>query len=785
MPEPSAALALTREDFDVHGMSCASCATRVERALSEHDGVAAATVNFATRRAAVTFDARDVGSPELMATVERLGYGLAPVQHESTGDHSHHAEADWGRRVLVAWPLTAAVIVLTYAWPHDAWARWMSAALAAPVQFWAGAPFLRAAWMRAKARTANMDTLVALGSLTAFAYSTVELLGRGDGHLHYDMASLIVAFLLVGRWLEARASAQARRAVERLVELGAKQARLVEGDSERLVDVGTVRVGDLLRVRPGEKVPVDGVVLSGGSAVDESMLTGESVPVDKTAGDAVTGATLNAFGVFTMRATAVGADTALAQVVRLVEEAQNSKAPVQRIADRIAGVFVPAVIGLAAATFAGWALVADDPTSGVIAAIAVLIVACPCALGLATPMAIMVGTGRGASLGVLVKGGAVLEQSRHVDTIVFDKTGTLTTGRMEVARTVALDDADPDGVLSLAAAAEAGSEHPIGNAIVAAAHAQALDVPQAREFRAHAGHGVEAVVDGRRVLVGRPELLARAGITVDGEVAASGSAAGATVVYVADGDRLLGAVEVADRVKDAAAQTVEQLRGLGLHVALLTGDSAATAARVAADVGIEDVRAGVLPGGKAEEVKRLQIEGRVVAMVGDGVNDAPALAQADLGIALGTGADVAIESADITLLSEDLPGVVSALTLSRATYATILQNLGWAFGYNLAAIPLAVFGLLDPAIAAAAMGLSSVCVVLNSLRLRRFGRSRDESPARQMRGFGRRSVVVAWVAPAVLLGLLAVGFAARRGSTDSMDAHHAQGAVHVEVGPRA
>ncbi len=632
-----------------------------------------------------------------------------------------------------------------------------------PVQFWAGFPFLRRALVRARAGAANMDTLVAIGTLAAFGFSTAELLGGAGEHLHYDMAALIIAFLVLGRWLEARAKGRATRAVTALLELGAKEASLVDAAAptgERLVPVEQLRVGDVVRVRPGEKLPIDGVVVEGVSAVDESMLTGESMPVDKRPGDPVVGATVNRQGVLSLRATAVGADTALARIVALVAEAQGSKAPVQRLADRVAGVFVPVVLAVAALTFAGWAVLADSPSEGLLAAIAVLIVACPCALGLATPMAIMVGTGRGAALGVLVKGGEVLERSKDVDTVVFDKTGTLTTGRMSLTDVVAAEGVTEDELLAAAAAAEVGSEHPVGQAVVAAARQGPLDVARATGFEAVAGSGVRASVGGTAVVVGRRQLLEESGMEVPAELIDAADRLeqlGRTVVFAGWDGRARGLLAVADTLRDGAAEAVAALRAMGLDVAMITGDNARTASAIAARVGIGRVLAGVLPAGKVDEVGRLQAEGRVVAMVGDGVNDAPALVQADLGIAIGSGTDVAIESSDITLLSPDLAGVGTALRLSRATFTTILQNLGWAFGYNLAAIPLAAFGLLDPVLAAAAMGLSSVSVVANSLRLHRFGRpGRTGHPTRT--GPRRRwGVAVAWLVPAVLLVAIAVG----------------------------
>ena len=761
---PAGMVQLGHAELDVSGMTCGSCAARVERVLGRQPGVEQAGVNFATGRASVDFDPSTVAIDDLVAAVERIGYGLVPTAPPGTdAGEGEGAAADdqraWLRRVLVAWPLTVAVVAVSLLWPHDEWSRWTAAVLTVPVQFWAGFPFLRAAVARARAGAANMDTLVAIGTLAAFGLSTVELLRGAGHHLHYDMAALIIAFLVLGRWVEARAKGRATHAITALLELGAKEASLVDPSDpagEHRVPVERVRVDDVVRVRPGEKVPVDGVVVDGASAVDESMLTGESVPVDKVPGDAVAAATVNRQGVLTVRATAVGADTALARIVALVAEAQGSKAPVQRLADRVAGVFVPVVLVLALLTFAGWAVLAGNPGEGLLAAIAVLIVACPCALGLATPMAIMVGTGRGAALGVLIKGGEVLERSKDVDTVVFDKTGTLTTGEMSLTDVVPADGVAEDELLAVAAAAEVGSEHPVGRAVVAAARGRGLDLAPATAFEAVTGAGVRATVNATAVVVGRRRLLEESGTAVPpdlGEEADRLEGLGRTVVFAGWDGQARGVLAVADSLRDGAAAAVADLGAMGLDVAMITGDNHRTASAIASRVGIARVLAGVLPAGKAAEIARLQSDGRVVAMVGDGVNDAPALVGADLGIAIGTGTDVAIESSDITLLSPDLAGVATALRLSRATFTTILQNLGWAFGYNLAAIPLAASGLLDPVVAAAAMGLSSVSVVANSLRLYRFGRSGHSAP----RSSRRRGVVVAWLVPALALVAVAVG----------------------------
>ncbi|VBA48336.1 putative copper-exporting P-type ATPase V [Mycobacterium attenuatum] len=654
---------------------------------------------------------------------DRGGCGEVQVAscHASPGADPAAERRTWLRRVWLAWPLGLLSAGLTMM--AAPWAGWLALAVTVPVQFVAGWSILKEAVAQARTLSANMDTLIALGTLTAFGYSTYELFAGGP--LFFDTSALIIAFVVLGRYLEARARGKASEAISKLLAMGAKDARLLIDGEEQLVPVDQVQVGDLVRVRPGEKIPVDGEVVDGRAAVDESMLTGESVPVEKSLGDRVAGATVNVDGLLTVRAVAVGADTALAQIVRLVEQAQGGKAPVQRLADRVSGVFVPAVVGIAAATFAGWTILAANPVAGMTAAIAVLIIACPCALGLATPTAIMVGTGRGADLGILVKGGEVLEASQKIDTVVFDKTGTLTRAHMRLTDVVADEAHRQDLVLQLAAAVECGSEHPIGAAIVAGAREQALPIPAATEFTNLAGHGVQAAIDGRPVLVGRRKLIVEHDLLLPdrlADAAAELEEQGRTAVFVGQGDRVIGVVAVADTVKDDAAEVIRQLHAMGLQVAMITGDNARTAAAIAKQVRIDRVLAEVLPQDKVTEVRRLQDEGRVVAMVGDGVNDAPALAQADLGIAIGTGTDVAIEASDITLMSGRLDGVVLAIQLSRRTLRTIYQNLGFAFGYNSAAIPLAALGMLNPVVAGAAMGLSSVSVVTNSLRLRRFDR---------------------------------------------------------------
>jgi copper-transporting P-type ATPase V len=722
----------TTIDFTVEGMTCGSCAARVERVLAKTEGVADAEVNLATGRAHVTLE-RPLPAADLQVRVAKIGYGLTPLAETPRGgdDPEERARRSWRRRVILVAPAAVFAVATMLAGPSlmEDW-RWRLAlfAVATLVQFGVGWPFLREAARRARRGSANMDTLVAVGTLAAYGFSVVQLLVGGT-ELYFETAILLIAFLTLGRYLEARARGRAGQAIRALLELGAKQARVVRDGAEVEVPVEQVVVGDLVRVRPGEKVPVDGEVVAGASAVDESMLTGESVPVDKAPGDRVAGATVNTSGMLTMRATAVGADTALAQIVQLVEQAQAGKGQLQRLADRISAVFVPVVMAVAALTFTGWALLGGDPARGLAAAVAVLIIACPCALGLATPTAIMVGTGRGAELGVLIKGVEVLERTRRITTVVVDKTGTLTRGQMALTDVVAAEGVDRAELLRLAGAVEADSEHPIGAAVAAAARQQG-ELPAAHGFQAVAGQGVRADVAAGAggspvtVWVGRRKLAADAGLLVSQALEAAAErleGQGRTAVLVGWQGEARGVLAVADTLKDGAADLVGRLHGMGLEVAMLTGDNATTAQAIAAAVGVDRVLAEVLPADKVGEIARLQAEGRVVAMVGDGVNDAPALVQADLGIAIGTGTDVAIQASDLTLLRGDLEGVATAIELSRRTYRTIVQNLFWAFGYNTAAIPLAAAGLLSPVIAGAAMAVSSISVVANSLRLRRFG----------------------------------------------------------------
>ena len=700
--------------LDVVGMTCGSCAARVERTLNKQPGVEA-RVNFATGQATLRLAGEAPNLEALRSAVKERGYDIVPHRDEAE-EAARAQERSLRTRLLVAWPLAIATMVLTMGFMDHGWARWVALALATPVQFYAGWPFLKGAGIRALRLTANMDTLIALGTLSAFAYSVWALFHMED--LYFDSAAVIIAFILLGRYLEVRAKGRASEAITRLLELGAKDALIVRDGREMRVPVDSVKVGWRVRVRPGERIPVDGLVLEGSGAIDESMLTGESVPVEVSAGDTVAGATFNTDGTLLIEATRVGADTALAQIARLVAEAQGSKAPIERLVDRVAGIFVPVVIVIAAVTAIAWFVATGDAREALVPAVAVLIIACPCALGLATPAAVMVGTGRGAEIGILIRGGEVLERSRSVDVVVFDKTGTLTEGRMHLRAVIG-----DERTLALAAAAEAGSEHPIASAVVDGARDRGVLVPPATDFRAIPGRGVHATVEGTEVLVGRRRFLEEAGISQPAEIVRESERLegdGASVFWAGWDGAARGVLAVADTLKDGAAEAVRSVRDMGIETVMITGDDRAVGEAIAREVGIDRVLADVDPGRKVQAIRVLQEEGHVVAMVGDGINDGPALAQADLGIAIGTGADVAIEASDLTLLGGDLAGVPRAIRLSRRTFKTIGQNLGWAFGYNVAAIPLAALGLLNPVIAGAAMAFSSVSVVANSLRLKRF-----------------------------------------------------------------
>jgi Cu+-exporting ATPase len=739
--------------FPVGGMTCASCVARVEEALSSVPGVISASVNLASEKATVEY-MEGTQVADMRRAVKDAGYELGPEVEalEDVTAASQREIRGLRNRFIIAVILAAVIMVLGFS-PPFVGKPYLLWALATPVQFWAGLRFYRGAWGALKHKTSDMNTLIAVGTSVAYFYSVIAVVFPGlfttdilEPHLYFDTSAMIIALILLGRFLEARARGQTSEALKRLIGLQPKTALVIREGEQREISVEDVRVGDLILVRPGERISVDGVVREGYSSVDESMITGESIPVEKKVGDEVIGATINKTGSFQFQATKVGKDTMLAHIVRMVEEAQGSKAPIQRFADVIASYFVPAVIGIAIITFIVWYFVGPSPalTFALLNFVAVLIIACPCALGLATPTAIIVGTGKGAEHGILIKNGEALERAHQINTVLLDKTGTLTRGEPAVTDVVAAPFSSPDEVLRLAASAEQNSEHPLGEAVVKAALGKKLELSPSSDFNAIPGQGVEALVEGKKLFLGNLRLMKERGLSLNGleKKAAELLEGGKTVMFLGWDSQVSGIIALADTLKPGARESLQMLHKMGIETAMLTGDNRRTAEAIAREAGIDRVLAEVLPAHKAREVKKLQEEGRVVAMVGDGINDAPALAQADIGIAIGTGTDVAMETGDITLISGDLMGVVTAISLSKRTMRTIKQNLFWAFAYNTALIPVAAgvlylafgktgvpsglhfilgeYGFLNPMLAAAAMAASSITVVSNSLRLRRF-----------------------------------------------------------------
>ena len=712
--------------FEVDGMTCAACANRIERVLGKQEGVETAVVNFTGAEAKVRSDVA-IDPEALRAAVQKIGYDIRVVaegaeRQSLVAKYSEEEKIQW-RRFWIAAFLSAPVMALAMLGPKETWSEILQLVLTTPVVFWIGAQFHVVAVKQLRSFGASMDTLISLGTTVAWAYSVWAMFA--DEAVFFETAAMIITLITLGRAFEARAKGRASSAITALLELGAKEARVIRNGAETTIAIDRVLPGDLLVVRPGEKIPTDGVIVSGTSSLDESMLTGESIPVDKTEGDTVYGATVNQQGRLEVRATQVGSDTALAQIVRLVEDAQASKAPVQKLADRVSAIFVPTVITIALITFGVWMAVGDSVAEAIQAAVAVLIIACPCALGLATPTAIMVGSARGAELGVLFKQADVFERSRSIDRVLFDKTGTLTTGIMSLTDVeTEMDEAE---FLRLAGSVEAASEHPVGRAVALGVEERDIELSSVTDFEAVSGQGVIGTVSDHRVVVGKPKFLADQGVMIPTSITDTldriESAARTAFVVGVDGDAV-GVIGVADQVRDSSASTVSSLLEAGVQSTMITGDNQRTAESIARQLAIRDIVAGVLPGGKADEVERFQRRGETVAFVGDGINDAPALTRADIGMAVGTGTDVAIEAGDIVLMSGNPALVDTSIRLATRTFKTIRENLFWAFFYNTAAIPLAALGLLNPMIAAGAMAFSSVSVVTNSLRLRRWNPDR-------------------------------------------------------------